>query len=276
MKKWFIQILFILLIAASANADTAKGQKIVAGTTFLSDIIKDIAGPDAEIRTVIPGGACPGHYDVKPGDLKLLAESDFLFLHSWQKGHQNMNSIIRAAENKALKIVIVAGKDNTMIPKVHCQVIEIITEHLKKLNPEKSREYTAAAEKRINRVKAVEIEVTELLKKAGVDKTPVICATMQKGFIMWAGFHVIADYGRPEDLTPDKVANIISKARNAGVKLVVDNLQSGPDAGKGIAQDLGVPQVNLSNFPDAFKGIDTWEKNIHNNVNLLIKALSNN
>ena len=31
--------------------------------------------------------------------------------------------------------------------------------------------------------------------------------------------------------------------------MVVDNLQSGPDAGRGIAEALGVPHVILSNFP---------------------------
>jgi zinc transport system substrate-binding protein len=53
----------------------------------------------------------------------------------------------------------------------------------------------------------------------------------------------------------------------------VNNLQDGPDAGKGIAQELGVPNLNLSNFPGGLEDTATWEKAIDRNVDLLIIAL---
>jgi zinc transport system substrate-binding protein len=273
MRRRFILVSLVLLIIAPFNAANAKDLKIVAGTTLLSDILKDIAGSGAQIRTVIPGGSCPGHYDIKPGDIKLLAEADALFIHPWQKGQQNIQSIIRAAENEGLKIVMVAAKGNVMVPQVQCQAIEAISENLKRIDPGKAQAYTEAATRRISRVKRIDSELKEILKKEGVENRPVVCAAMQKGFVAWVGFNVIADYGRPEDLTPENLAQIISKARNSNVKLVVDNLQSGPDAGKGMAQELKAQQVNLSNFPNGFKGVDTWEKNIRKNIELLIKAL---
>jgi zinc transport system substrate-binding protein len=160
-----------------------------------------------------------------------------------------------------------------MVPQVQCQAIEAISENLKRIDPGKAQAYTEAATRRISRVKRIDSELKEILKKEGVENRPVVCAAMQKGFVAWVGFNVIADYGRPEDLTPENLAQIISKARNSNVKLVVDNLQSGPDAGKGMAQELKAQQVNLSNFPNGFKGVDTWEKNIRKNIELLIKAL---
>jgi zinc transport system substrate-binding protein len=273
MRRRFILVSLVLLIIAPFNAANAKDLKIVAGTTLLSDILKDIAGSGAQIRTVIPGGSCPGHYDIKPGDIKLLAKADAFFIHPWQKGQQNIQSIIRAAENEGLKIVMVATKGNVMVPEFQCQAIEAISENLKTMDPEKDQAYSEAATKRISRVKRVGRELKEILKKAGAENRPVICASMQKDFVSWVGFKVIADYGRPEDLTPENVAQIISKARDSNVKLVLDNLQSGPHAGKGMAQELKAQQVNLSNFPNGFKGADTWEKNLRKNVGLLIQAL---
>jgi zinc transport system substrate-binding protein len=54
---------------------------------------------------------------------------------------------------------------------------------------------------------------------------------------------------------------------------VIDNLQDGKDAGRGIAEDIGATQINLSNFPGGFENTETWEKAIDRNVDLLLKAI---
>jgi len=77
---------------------------------------------------------------------------------------------------------------------------------------------------------------------------------MQQGFLKWAGFDVVATYGRPEELSPKKMQELINKGKEAGIKLVVDNLQSGPDAGAGIAEEIGAAQV-ISNFPRLGQGM---------------------
>ena len=52
----------------------------------------------------------------------------------------------------------------------------------------------------------------------------------------------------------------IGKDRHA--MLVVDNLQSGPDAGKGVAETLGAPHVTLSNFPSEKGYLATLGENV--------------
>jgi zinc transport system substrate-binding protein len=44
--------------------------------------------------------------------------------------------------------------------------------------------------------------------------------------------------------------------------MVVDNLQSGPDAGKGIAETLRVPHVVLTNFPSEKGYLATLRENV--------------
>jgi zinc transport system substrate-binding protein len=45
--------------------------------------------------------------------------------------------------------------------------------------------------------------------------------------------------------------------------MVVDNLQSGPDAGKGIAETLGAPHVVLTNFPSEKGYLATLGENVN-------------
>jgi ABC-type Zn uptake system ZnuABC Zn-binding protein ZnuA len=43
---------------------------IMSGTQLIANIIQDVAGDKMETRTLVPSGNCPGHYDVKPRDIR--------------------------------------------------------------------------------------------------------------------------------------------------------------------------------------------------------------
>jgi zinc transport system substrate-binding protein len=118
-------------------------------------------------------------------------------------------------------------------------------------------------------------EVENTLRQAGVDGVKVICAEMQAGFVSWAGFEVVATYGRPEDLSPADVEQLLTEAQEAGVALVIDNLQSGSTTlGAALEQDIEAIPVTISNFPGGLENTETWEKAIDKNVNLLLEALN--
>jgi zinc transport system substrate-binding protein len=97
----------------------------------------------------------------------------------------------------------------------------------------------------------------------------------QAGFAEWAGFDVVATFGRPEDLSPADVAQLVTEAEQAGVALIIDNLQSGSTTlGASIEQDVEAIPVTISNFPGGFENTETWAKAIDKNVDLLLDALN--
>ncbi|MDH4269455.1 MAG: zinc ABC transporter substrate-binding protein, partial [Dehalococcoidia bacterium] len=61
----------------------------------------------------------------------------------------------------------------------------------------------------------------------------------------------------------------------AGVALVIDNLQSGSTTlGASLGQDIEAIPVTISNFPGGLENTETWEKAIDRNVDLLLAALN--
>jgi polysaccharide deacetylase 2 family uncharacterized protein YibQ len=71
------------------------------------------------------------------------------------------------------------------------------------------------------------------------------------------------------------VNQLVNKAKEAGVALVIDNLQSSATTtGEAMAQDIGAIQVTISNFPGGLENTETWEKAIDKNVDLLLAALN--
>lgn len=262
----------LLLFAAGCGQKQAAKFGVATGSTLIADIVQAIGGDKSEVNNIVPPGTCPGHFDLKPADVQKLATAKLLLYHDWQ-GNTFNKSLLASANNKDLVAVPVAVAGNWMAPPVQKEAIKRIAQILGEKDPANKAYYEENAERLMAAVTEEEQKLKERLEAAKVAGRKVICAEMQAGFLKWAGFDVVATYGRPEDLTPKKLQELIVKGKAAGVHLVVDNLQSGPDAGKELAAELSAARVTLSNFPGGFSGTGTWKAAVEKNVNLLLDAL---
>ncbi|MFW6105650.1 MAG: metal ABC transporter substrate-binding protein [Chloroflexota bacterium] len=278
MNKKLAPVILAVLILANLftlSSCTQQSADIMAGSSLIANIIQDVADDKVETRTLIPPGTCPGHYDVKPSDIEALANSKAIFIHNYQENFENITGLIEAAENPDLIIKVIDITGNWMTPPVQVEAVDKIAQALGEIDPENDAYYQEKAAERAQAILDYGGEVKNTLQEAGVDGVKVICADMQAGFIGWAGFNITATYGRPEELSPADVEQLVTDAIEAGVALVIDNLQSGATAtSETMAQDIGAIQVTISNFPGGFENTETWEKAIDKNVELLLEALN--
>ena len=265
-------LLAALLLPLSCSRPSAD---VVAGSSLITGIVQDIADGKLEVRTLIPPGMCPGHYDVKPSDVETLANSKVLIIHNWQQNMKNITGLIEAADNPDLIIKVIDVKGNWMAPLVQAEAVDKIAQALGEIDQGNSAYYQEKAATRTQAILAKGEEVKNRLREVKVEEVKVICADMQAGFVKWAGFDIVATYGRPEDLSVAGVEKLVVEAKDAGVALVIDNLQSGTTAtSEAMAKDIGAIQVTISNFPGGFEDTETWEKAIDKNVDLLLQALT--
>ncbi|MCA1808862.1 MAG: hypothetical protein LC725_05330, partial [Lentisphaerae bacterium] len=78
---------------------------------------------------------------------------------------------------------------------------------------------------------------------------PVICSVMSADLAGWLGLNVAGEFRRDEDLSLRNMQDVISKARHAEAKVVIDNYQSSGKVGRTLARQLDLPLVVFSNFP---------------------------
>jgi len=248
---------------------------IMTGSSFITNIIQDLADGKLKTRTLIPPGVCPGHYDIKPSDIEVLANTKALFIHNFQQTYANVNGAIEAANNPDLIITVLNVTGNWMVPSVQAEAVSKIAQALGEIYPENAAYYEGNATERAQAILAYGEDVKNVLQDAGVDGVKVICAAMQEGFVRWVGFNVTATYGRPEELSPGDVEQLIDEAREAGVALIIDNLQSGTATlGAAIEQDIEAISVTISNFPGGLENTETWEEALDKNIDLLLEALN--
>jgi len=284
MKKFKVfvtGILVLSLVIASIlggcePASTAQ-LKVVTSTSLVAQIVERVGGDMVDVVNIIQPAQCPGHFDVKPGDIQELADADLFLMHGWQ-GEMFSQDLIASANNPDLTVVNINVKvgenTNWMTPPVQQAAVDMIAAALAEADAENTAAYQGLAAEYKDGITAKEAEIEARLAEENLASINVMCADMLVGFVQWTGLNIVATYGRPDSLTPQVVRALVDTGREENVALIIDNLQSGQDAGAELAEELGCARIILTNFPGGFDDTETWEKAIDYDIELILEAIA--
>jgi ABC-type Zn uptake system ZnuABC Zn-binding protein ZnuA len=222
--------------------------------------------------TVVPAGMCPGHFDIRPGDVKVLETAKVLMEHGFE-GELFVENMLKLVENPEMLRVTLNVRGNWMVPKVHIQAIDKIVENLNRLKPGDAEFFKSKAKNYKHQITQAGKEIQRKAKELGVGEIKVVCSQMQLEFVDWFGFKIVSTYGRPEDFTPNELKRIVKKAKEGNAKIVIDNLQSGSKAGVPVAEEIGALRVVLTNFPQDSGGELSYLNSLKENASKLFKAI---
>ncbi|MCX8094059.1 MAG: zinc ABC transporter substrate-binding protein [Candidatus Goldbacteria bacterium] len=240
---------------------------ILCGTSIIASIVRDITGSD-KIKTLIPHLSCPGTYDLKPEDAKLILKSKIIILHPFQKYLADKISNI----NKEIKIIYISSKDlNT--PDGYINGLNEVLDFLLQTFPYKKEYYLKNNEtiklKIKSKIAPDMIYINEIKNK----KIKVLSSIHHKAFCEYIGFYVIDVFAGPNSLKPQDTMNLIEKAKKEKVKYIISNLTGDNDITADILNKyLKVKKVVLMYFPTQ-EGADTWFFNLYNYNLEQIKSL---
>ncbi|HEX9975792.1 MAG TPA: metal ABC transporter substrate-binding protein [Dehalococcoidales bacterium] len=279
MKKQvvIISLLVLSLVLATifGSCTLAKTERlqVVTSTSLLTYIVQQVGGDKVDVFNIVPPAQHPGDFDANPGDIQRLASASLFLVHGWP-GETWVPNLVASANNPNLKLVTISVDGNWMTPSVQMQATDKVADALGDVDRKNNMTYQKRAAEYKVAVLAKEANIMGDLVTANLSAVNVICASFQADFVKWTGMKVVATYGTPESFTPQLVKELVDKGRAANVTLIVDNLHSGRDAGKGIAEELGCKRIILLNFPGGFDNTETWEKAIDYNIEQILKAVA--
>jgi len=273
-------LLALVLLASSVlygcTEESQAKLKVVTSTSLISSIVERIGGDMVDVVNIIPPAQCPGHFDISPGDVQKLADAALFLMHGWQ-GEMFSQELIESANNPDLTVISLDipsnPQSNWMTPAVQQEAADGVAAALSQVDVANSGDYQPSADEYKNTIGIKEAEINGKLAGANLSNINVICSGMQAAFLNWVGLNVVTFYGRPDSFTPQVTKELVDKGRQENVTLIIDNLQSGQDAGTGLAEELGCKRIILSNFPGGFDNTETWEKAIDYNIDLLLEAV---
>jgi len=282
MNKWHVMfkaLLLVTLLAVSVlsgcSGEDRDNLKVVTSTSLISSIVERIGGDKVDVINIIPPAQCPGHFDVSPGDVRKLADAALFLMHGWQ-GEKFSEELIASADNPDLTVVSINIQGNWMTPPVYEQAVDAIAAALMQADAENAADYEKSASGLKDIINGKGAEIQNRLTDKNLASVNVMCADQQMGFVKWTGLNVVEIFGRPDTFTPQVTKDLVDKGRQENVSLIIDNLQSGQDAGAGLAEELGCSRIILSNFPGGFDDTETWEKAIDKNIDLILDAVGGN
>jgi zinc transport system substrate-binding protein len=259
---WSITISILLgfspsLSHASENLKTKSKNIIVTSDTILSGMIDSLLPPGEYLtEAILPPGQCPGHYDVRLSDIEKMTRADLIV------SFRGMPFMDKAGSPGKGKYSVDAGGRNWMAPDSYIHGLGILADCLSRYFPEDKEEIMVRKEDSIRQVKEGAALLLEKIKRSGGFGRPIIASSMQKETLEWMGFVVIATYGRQESISARELVRLLEIGKRQKAMIIVDNLQSGPDTGRGIAESLGIPHIVLTNFPSEKGYLATLEENI--------------
>lgn len=269
-------VAFLLLLSCAPESGFCQGSQarlaVVATTTLIGSIVQEIGGDKIDLITVIPPGTCPGHFDFSPHDVIALEAAQIVLCHGFE-GEGFFIDVLHRVQNKDILISTVAIEGNWMVPSVYLQAIDAVCDILTQINPENKKLFLEKKAAYKNKIDQLAQGIQNTAADLRVSEMMVACADMQADFLRWLGFKVSVTYPRPDDFTPVILRQVITESIRSGVVLVVDNLQSGLEAGRVIQENLGCKRIVLTNFPQEFAGKISYIETLQDNVSRLFMAV---
>jgi len=242
---WAVVGLWCLLSWAWAPVPcAAECLQVTCTTTLIESVVRAVGQDRVSATTIVPFGMCPGHFDISPGVIQRIKRSNLFIAHGFERFLQNLVN----DDNDAIPLVRVGVHENWMIPDVHIEAVERITDILSAQCPASAAFFEENAARYCADIRHQEHRLLDEL--AYLRDTPVICSDLNAPFIEWLGFSVVETFPRDEDISVKGLHDIVVAAKRGGVRCVFDNLQSSGKVGKTLASELGIPLIMLSNFPN--------------------------
>lgn len=243
MKRLAFPVLAALLLGAACASGPGR-PVVVATTANVSAIITAVAGDRVECILLAPAGMCPGHFDIRPSHVAAAARADVIVRQGWEEW---FDGLARSLPEPRARMHACSTGGNWMLPDVHRRAVGELTALLAELDTAGADTFNSRAAAYLGRVDSA----------ARVARAPfsgrtlprALAAEHQAPFLRWLGFRVVATYGRPEEFTASGLTRLARVGADSSVGIVVDNFQSGPDAGRSLAAALDARHANLANFP---------------------------
>ena len=270
-----ICLLALLVLAAGCGRDSSDADVlVVATTTIAADIARHVAGPDAEVETLLPETAGPHDYAPSAKDRALLDEADVVV--AWGSGLEQGLPL----ENLD-PVELAEGQDNPHIwmdPQLVALGLSKISDALADADPAHTDAYRRRAADYVDQLARLDRQVRRTLRTIPSERRKLVSSHDSLGhFVKRYDFEFV---GAPFGLAPEseasaeKVADLIDRIEREDVPAVFAEDTDDPELMREIARDAGVEVVD-DLLTEGFGGrVDSYEDMLRYDADRITEALA--
>ncbi|MEA5604749.1 metal ABC transporter solute-binding protein, Zn/Mn family [Nostoc sp. UHCC 0252] len=271
--------------------------QVVATTSILCDLTKQVAGNTVNLTCLIEPSANPRVYKPKPEDRRAIEQAN-LILYSGYNLEPNLIKLIKATKNPAPKIAVGQlavskpekfQKDSKILINPHLwhntkntiRMVEVINSNLRKLESSNAANYQSNTKKITNELTQLDSWIKSRITSIPTNKRKLVTTSNALSYYAKA-------YGIPlagglqginssQNLTPKQVRNLVTNIKGAKVSTIFPETASNENSLQSVAR---VAEVKISDRKLYVEGLgepgseaDTYQKMMIANTRTIIEGL---
>ena len=295
MKKTFVlfSILSVVLAGVLTSCFGSRAPDVLATTTILADIARNVAGDQLVTESLLPFGADPHSYQPVPQDTKKINESKVLVvngadyersLEALLNNTGNKKTIIEASAS--LRKITDPSNDQNVDPHLWLDpnnvivYVENIREGLSQFNPDGADVYQANAQAYVDQLQELDAWINGQV--AQIPPKRRVLVTNHDALEYFAdryGFKVvgsvIGSFGSDASPSAEQMAELIDRIKLFEVPAVFLDAADNPALAQQIASETGVKVVTDLHLESLTEGgpAGTYIDMMKDNVTKIVEAL---
>ncbi len=257
-------------VAVPTDTDTVGdgAAAIAVSNSYLAAATREVLGERTPLVTLAEPGMCPGHFDLRPSQVRQALNCRVLIRFNFQA---SLDARFQAAGTRPPRIVSVAVAGGLCEPASFVAACRQIAEALVDaglLTQEQGDERIAVASRRMEELEGwARCQV----EKAGLVAMRVLASQHQAAFCRWLGLDVVGTFPAADTTVPSQIDQAVEQGKKAGIRLIVANLPQGRQAADALADRFGAKVVVFGNFPETDEP-QAVDQLIRGNVTRLVDA----
>jgi ABC-type Zn uptake system ZnuABC Zn-binding protein ZnuA len=264
---------------------------VVATTSLIGDVARQVGGSLVDVRVLLPSGADPHAYEPRPQDVAALTDAQIVLVNG-----VNLEATLQPLLSNAKKIVTVSdgitllpfsGEEGGQDPHVWQDPNNVIVwarniaDAFAKADPSHTDEYNSNAEKYIAELTSLDGWIQEQVAQIPAANRKLVTDHGDFGyFAARYGFEqigeVIPSVSTGASPSAQELAALEDAIRAGNVKAVFVGTTVSPDLSRRVADDTGVQLIFLftDSLSEAGGGAETYLEFMRHNVTAIVAALS--
>lgn len=314
MKKQFLLIimgiLFLFLLIACAqnelnnnSSEDTNELKIVTTYSIIYDIVKNVAGDQAEIHSLAPIGSNPHEYDPLPEDVKATTDADAVFynglnleegngwfaklIDSAGKSEEDVH-VSRVSEGVEAIYLESTGLEDEPDPHAWLDVrngmiyAENVRDTLIEIDPDNAEVYTENTKKYIAQLEELHQKTIEKIQSIPEEKRFLITSEgafkyFGEAYGLNTGY--IWEINSENQGSPQQIREVVDLIRNKGIEALFVETSIDRRSMESVAKETDVPivgKVFTDSLGEPSADGDTYLKMMEWNIDVIISGLTEN
>lgn len=292
---WILTLAALAACSTPASTSTPGGLPVVATTSLIGDVARQIGGDSVSVNVLLPLGADPHSYEPRPQDVAALTDAEIVLVNGF-----GLEATLEPLLENAKNIVIVSdGIEALLFESEHAGEEEggfdphvwqdpnnvIVWAHniadaFAQADPIHADEYAANAEKYIAELISLDAWIEKQValipdanRKIVTDHTAFGYFAIRYGFEQIGA--VIPSLSTGASPSAQELAALEDAIRSSGVKAIFVGSTVSPDMSRRVADDTGVRLVTLytGSLSESGGGAESYLEFMRYNVSAIVEAL---